>query len=120
MVDAWVQIAVFGFVIVAGLMWGRRAWRRWSEYSFAEDFRATFLRVRWAYSGDLCDGGLRLIAPAMVVCGGLGGLVWVLVRRPSSGQSQLRGTDLAPRITVAARAAQSNSVTRTSPGFRMC
>lgn len=81
MVDAWVQIAVFSFVIVAGLMWGRRAWRRWSEYSFAEDFRATFLRVRWAYSGDLCDGGLRLIAPAMVVCGGLGGLVWVLVRR---------------------------------------
>lgn len=46
MVDACVQIAAFSFVIVAGLMWGRRAWRRWSEYSFAEDFRATFLRVR--------------------------------------------------------------------------
>ncbi|MBA3546023.1 MAG: hypothetical protein H0T76_06050 [Nannocystis sp.] len=81
MVDAWVQIVIFSVVVVAGLLWGRSGLRRWSEYSFAEDFRASFLRVRWSYSGDLLEGGPRLITPAMVVAAGLGGLVWVLVRR---------------------------------------
>lgn len=79
--DTWLQIATFGVILVAGLLWGRGAVRRWPEYSLAEDFKATFLRVRWSYSGDLLEGGPRLIAPAMVVAAGLAGLVWVVVRR---------------------------------------
>lgn len=76
-----VQIAVFSGIVVVGLLWGRGALRRWSEYSFSEDFKSTFLRVRWRYSADLLDGGPRLIAPAMIVMTGLALLVSLLVRR---------------------------------------
>jgi hypothetical protein len=71
---------VFSGLIVAGFVWGRGALRRWSEYSFAEDLESTFLRLQWRYSGDLLDGGPRLIVPAMLVAAGLGLLVWILVR----------------------------------------
>lgn len=83
MVDAWVQVAMFSVVLVAGLVWVRGTLRRWSEYSFAEDLRASFLRLRWSYSADLREGGPRLIAPATIAAAGLAGLVWVLVRRLS-------------------------------------
>jgi len=75
------QIAVSGGLVVAGLLWARGGLRRRDEYRFGEDLRATFLRVRWAYSGDLLDGGPRLIAPFMLVVAGLGLLVAILVRR---------------------------------------
>lgn len=84
MANETVQIAMFSGVVVGGLLWGRGTLRRWDEYSFSEDFKATFLRVRWKYSADLLDGGPRLIAPAMLVLMGLALLVSLLVRHLSA------------------------------------
>lgn len=75
------SIAVGCGFILAGLLWARGGLRRRDAYSLAEDFRATFLRLRPRYSGDLLEGGPRLIAPAMVVVAGVAIIAVVLVRR---------------------------------------
>lgn len=74
------QFLVSCGLIVVGLLWARDALARWSEYSFAEDFKGTFLRLRWRYSGVPPEAGPRLIAPLMVVTFGCGLFVALFVR----------------------------------------
>jgi hypothetical protein len=83
MPDELLQVAVFSGIVVVGLLWARGSLRRWSEYSFAEDLKSSFLRERWRDSSDSDDGGPQLIAPVMVVIMGLALFVSLVVRRLS-------------------------------------